>query len=255
MSTCLIVQHVGAEPSWAIGAALDRAGICADVRRTFVGDSLPLDASEHDGVVVMGGPMSVCSDEGFPGRRSEVALLTDALERGLPTLGVCLGAQALALAAGGRVYPGADGAEVGWAPVEFLTDAGSDALLGGFPGRLPVLHWHSDTFDLPPGSIHLARSGRYPNQAFRVGTQAWGLQFHLEVTADAVAGLLDAFPGDANRAPGGAASVEAATAGALASLAIWRDRAFDRFADLVEATEATRCADGSRRGFADISES
>ncbi len=254
MTSCLVVQHVAAEPTWAIGTALARAGIRADVRRTFAGDPLPSDASGHDGVVVMGGPMSACSDEGFASRRVEVALLRDALGRGVPTLGVCLGAQLLAVAAGARVYPGADGPEVGWSSVDLLATRDEDALLAEFPPRLPVLHWHGDTFDLPPGASHLARDGRYPNQAFRVGSAAWGLQFHLEVTPSAVDGLLVAFPADAAQAPGGASAIGDATAPSLDLLVPWRDLAFDRFAALVVAG-ADAAPGGSRNHFADISAS
>jgi GMP synthase-like glutamine amidotransferase len=255
MANCLVVQHVVSEPSWAIGAALARAGIRADVRRTFAGDAVPLDASAHQGVVVMGGPMSACSDEGFASRQAEVALLRDALARGRATLGVCLGAQLLVLAAGGRVRPGADGPEVGWSGVEFLPACAGDPLFGGLPPRLPVLHWHGDTFDLPAGARHLARSARYPNQAFRITEAAWGLQFHLEVTPEAVDGLVDAFPGDAGRAPGGVDGLNAATAPSLDVLAPWRDQVFDRFAALVTGPDGSPTPDGSRHGFADISKS
>jgi GMP synthase-like glutamine amidotransferase len=225
------------------------------VRRTFAGDPVAPDASGYDGVVVMGGPMSACSDERFASRQAEVALLRDALGLALPTLGVCLGAQLLALAAGGLVYPGADGPEVGWSGVELLPTCERDALFDGFPHRLPVLHWHGDTFDLPPGAQRLAHNERYPNQAFRVGEAAWGLQFHLEVTAAAVEGFLDAFPTDAARAPGGAVAVRAATAASLAALAPLRDQAFDRFAALVAGGRGLPVGGGSRHGFADISES
>ena len=92
-ANCLVVPHVVPEPAWAIGDALSRVGTGVDVRRTFGGDPIPLDASGYAGVVVMGGPMSACSDDGFPSWRAEVALLAEALVCGTPTLGVCLGAQ------------------------------------------------------------------------------------------------------------------------------------------------------------------
>ena len=255
MADCLIVQHVEPEPSWAIGTALTRAGVRSDVRRIFAGDGVPADASGHDGVVVMGGPMSACSDDRFASRPAEVALLEDALGRQVPTLGVCLGAQLLALAAGATVRPGDDGPEVGWCDVDLLPSRAGDALLHGLPGALPVLHWHGDTFDLPPGAQHLARTGRYPNQAFRMGRAAWGLQFHLEVTAAAVDGLLRAFPVDAARAQGGARAVEEDTATCIEALSPWRDLVFDRFAALVTARVGAASAAGSRPGFADISDS
>lgn len=237
MTNCLVVQHVEAEPPWAIGAALFRAGISVDVRRVFAGEPLPLDMAGHDGIVVMGGPMSACSDERFATRRAEIALLGDALAGAVPTLGVCLGAQLLALAAGGSVYPGANGSEIGWSTVDLSPARVDDALLTGLPARVGVLHWHSDTFDLPPGAEHLAHSNRYPNQAFRVAGAAWGLQFHLEVTPEAVDSLLHAFAADAARVWGGAEAIRHASPSALASLAPWRELVFDRFAALVSARD------------------
>jgi hypothetical protein len=83
-ANCLVVPHVVPEPAWAIGDALGRVGTGADVRRTFGGDPIPLDASGYAGVVVMGGLMSACSDDGFPSWRAEVALLAEALVCGAP---------------------------------------------------------------------------------------------------------------------------------------------------------------------------
>ncbi len=255
MTNCLVVQHVEAEPAWAIGAALARAGIRADVRRVFAGEPVPSDATDHHGLVVMGGPMSACSDDGFATRRTEIALLGHTLAGAVPTLGVCLGAQLLALAAGGSVCRGEDGPEIGWSTVDLSPARAADALLTGLPERLPVLHWHGDTFDLPPGTPHLARSARYPNQAFRVGEAAWGLQFHLEVTPAAVDGLLRDFAADAARIPGGAPAIRRATIPSLAALSPWRDLVFDRFAARVTARTGAAAPDGSRHRFADISES
>jgi GMP synthase-like glutamine amidotransferase len=255
MTNCLVVQHVVPESSWAIGAALARAGVAVDVRRMSAGDPVPADVAGHDGVVVMGGPMSACSDEGFPSRPAELALLVDAVRRGVPTMGVCLGAQLLALATGARVHPGADGPEIGWAPVDLSATRDRDALFAGLPPRLDVLQWHGDTFERPDGAHHLARSARYPNQAFRVGRAAWGLQFHLEVTPAAVEAFLGAFGADAAAAPGGAAAVRRTTSGALAALAPWRDLVFDRFAALVAAGNDAAAPATSRHRFADISES
>jgi GMP synthase-like glutamine amidotransferase len=235
MSTCVVVQHVAPESAFAIEEALTAAGIEVDLRRVFAGDPVPEDARDLDGLVVMGGPMSAASDDGFPSRRAELALLAHAMATHVPTLGVCLGAQLVAAAAGAAVYPGAHGPEIGWSPVDLSDDCRTDPLFAGLPGPLTVLQWHGDTFDLPGGARHLARNAVYPNQAFRVGDVAWGVQFHLEVTAAAVDGFLTAFASDLGGLPGGAAAVRADTAGALAALAAPRTRIFARFAALVAA--------------------
>ena len=205
MTSCLVVQHVEAEPPWAISAALARAGVRVDVRRVFAGEPLPPDSAGHDGIVVMGGPMSACSDEGFATRRAELALLgRRAGGRGPDAWASVSGRSCSRWRPAGLSYPGADGPEIGWSTVDLTPARGDDRLLAGLPEHLPVLHWHGDTFDLPPGAAHLAASDRYPNQAFRVGEAAWGLQFHLEVTPAAVDGFLRVFAADAARAPGGA---------------------------------------------------
>ncbi len=231
--TCLVVQHVEPERPYAIGAELATAGVAVDIRQVFAGEPLPSDMAGFDGLVVMGGPMSACGDGGFPTRQAELDLLVDALASAVPTIGVCLGAQLLALAGGGAVFPGAAGPEVGWASIELTEQAADDPLLAGLPGRLTVLHWHGDTFDLPPASVHLAVSSRYPGQAFRIGARAWGLQFHLEVDERAVAAFLDAFGQDAVRAGTTRESIGADTPGALDALRPHRALVLARFAELV----------------------
>jgi GMP synthase-like glutamine amidotransferase len=234
MPNCLVVQHVAPESAFAVGDALLAAGVTIDTRRVFDGDAIPSDVAGLDGVVVMGGPMSVNSTEGFPSRDDEVALLADALRAGIPILGVCLGAQILAVAAGATVAPNAFGPEIGWAPIHLAPDH-DDRLLAGLPSTLTVLHWHGESFEVPLGTRSLISSTTYPNQAFRLGDVAWGVQFHLEVTADAVDGFLDAFAEDTENVPGGAAAIRAATPSALAALATTRDLVCTRFAGLVAA--------------------
>jgi GMP synthase-like glutamine amidotransferase len=231
--SCLVVQHVEPEGPYAIGDALAAAGVVVDIRQVHVGERLPPDVADFAGVVVMGGPMAAHSDRGFPSRQAELGLLADAIVRGVPTMGVCLGAQLLALAGGGRVYPGAAGPEVGWAPIDLTDQAVEDPLLGALPDQLTVLHWHGDTFDAPPGSAHLASSSRYPAQAFRTGSRAWGLQFHLEVDGGAVTAFLDAFGPDALRAGTTPEVIERESRAALEALGPQRTRVLARFADLV----------------------
>jgi len=179
--------------------------------------------------------MSVNSTEGFPSRDAEVSLLADALRAGIPTLGVCLGAQLLAVAAGGAVGRNAYGPEIGWGPVQLDPACRDDQLLAGLPMTLTVLHWHGESFEVPPGARPLISGTTYLNQAFRLGDVAWGVQFHLEVNAEAVEGFLRAFAAEAASVPGGAEVVRAATPAALSALAAARDLVCSRFAGLVEA--------------------
>jgi GMP synthase-like glutamine amidotransferase len=119
-----------------------------------------------------------------------VALIHDAVTRGLPVLGVCLGAQLLAFACGAAVRPGESGPELGLGSVTLTGSGQDDPVFAGCGPELPVLHWHGDTFELPRGSCHLALSDLYVNQAFRLG-RAYGLQFHIEMDAS----LLEAWSG------------------------------------------------------------
>jgi GMP synthase-like glutamine amidotransferase len=234
-ASCLVVQHIEPEGPYVIGDALAKGSVTVDVCLMPADPHLPPSLDGYQGMVVMGGPMSATSDEAFPTRAREIELLEEAIERGLPTLGVCLGAQLLAIAAGGKVYPGADGPEIGWAPVFFGHKAETDPLLAGLPEELTVMHWHSETFDVPPGSTHLASSKLYPNQAFRVGGRAWGFQFHLEVDRSAVGAFLGAF-GDEAKAAGVAPGAISAQAGAvLAELATRQQLVLERFAFLVSS--------------------
>ncbi len=235
MPSCLVVQHVEPEGPYAIGEALVAAGVDVVPWRTYTGEPLPRQLDELDGVVVMGGPMSATSDDGFPTRTDELALLADAVDVGLPVLGVCLGAQLLALAGGGRVMAGRPGPEVGWAPVRFDAGAADDALFSAVPAELTVLHWHGDTYDLPPGAVRLASSASYPQQAFRLGRSAWGLQFHVEVDDSAVDAFVAAFGHDALAAGTTPAAIRVATPGALAALGPHRRDVLGRFAALVAA--------------------
>ncbi len=233
MPTCLVIQHVPPEGPYLIAEALDNAGVAVDLCRIFAGGHLPASLDGYGGLVVMGGPMSASTDDGFATRTAEIDLLEDALERGLPALGVCLGAQLLAIAAGGKVYPGAEGPEIGWAPVSLVGGAQRDPLFRDLPRELTVLHWHGDTFDLPPGATHLAVSKAYPNQAFRAGPRAWGLQFHLEVDSAAVDAFLAAFGDEAAGCGVPPEDIAAEAGSAIAELAPERGRLLDRFAALV----------------------
>lgn len=135
---------------------------------------------KYNGLVVFGGWMGVYEADRYPHINVECRLIEAALKREIPVLGICLGSQILAHVLGGHVRKHEE-KEVGWQEVE-LTEAGrQDPLLQHFRVRERVFQMHGDTFDVPPGAVHLARSNVCEGQAFRYGDKAYGLQFHLEV--------------------------------------------------------------------------
>jgi GMP synthase (glutamine-hydrolysing) len=147
----------------------------------------PLDA--YDAVLVFGGAMHADQDDSHPWLRHETMWLQQLLARHTPVLGVCLGVQLLARAAGAWVGRMPDGPEIGWCRVE-LTEAGAaDPVVGSLPPLFEALQWHHYTFGLPAGAVELARSPAC-TQAFRLGDACWGVQFHPEVTAAQLDGWL-----------------------------------------------------------------
>jgi GMP synthase-like glutamine amidotransferase len=234
LASCLIIQHAEIEEAYGLSAALTARGVRLEVLEVFASDPVPNDTSGFDGLVVMGGPASATSDDGFPTRRGELALLADAVQRGIPTLGICLGAQLLAAAAGGQVVIGEAGPEIGWAPISLTPHGMADPLLTGAPPHVTVLHWHGDTYTLPPGGVLLASSDRYENQAFRLGHCAWGLQFHLEVDVEAVARFVATFGHQAEVGGADPKAIENDAPAALeGGLAAWGGLVAERFAALV----------------------
>ena len=146
----------------------------------------PLDA--YGAVLVFGGAMHADQDEHHPWLREEDDFLRHLLRVRVPTLGVCLGAQLLAKAAGADVRPAAE-PEVGWYDVELTAAAADDAIFAELPERFPAFQWHYYTYDVPAAAVELARS-RACTQAFRLGDAVWGVQFHPEVSAQQVANWL-----------------------------------------------------------------
>ncbi|HJX30328.1 MAG TPA: type 1 glutamine amidotransferase [Thermodesulfobacteriota bacterium] len=176
----VIIMHDPSEGPGTIEDYLALKGIDVYTVRLYACDLLPQALDDYDAVVTMGGPMNVYEDEKYPFLRDEVNFLTQTMDRGVPILGICLGAQMIARACGASVFK-ASQKEVGWSEV-FLTDTGKkDMLFRGLSETLPVFQWHEDTFELPVGGHLLATSAVCPHQAFRC-SNAYGLQFHVEVT-------------------------------------------------------------------------
>jgi GMP synthase-like glutamine amidotransferase len=176
-----VIRHVAWEEPGLIAAEAKARGLSLDARMMERGDPLP-DAAEIGGLIVMGGSMAVYEADRFPHLKAEQALLRAAVDRGLPLLCVCLGAQLLAAALGARVFKGT-AEEIGFGSVTLSEEGARDPVLGPAGPAIPVFQWHGDTFDLPDRSKLLAGNALYPNQAFKVGPRVYALQFHVELDA------------------------------------------------------------------------
>jgi len=141
----------------------------------------PADPLGYDGVLVLGGAMNVDQDGAHPWLRAELTMLGELIEAGRPLLGLCLGGQLLAIAAGAPARRAAR-PEIGWHRVELTAEAAADPLLAPLGPGFEAFQWHSYEFPLPAGAMPLARS-EVGLQACRIGDAAWALQFHPEVSA------------------------------------------------------------------------
>lgn len=184
MKTVLAIRHVAFEDLGIFAEVLEAADYA--IAYLDIGGGVPeaLDPLEPDLAVVLGGPIGAYEDASYPFLQWETELVRQRLDARRPVLGLCLGAQIMARAAGASVYPG-KGKEIGYMPVE-LTEAGRASCLGPLADGAPVLHWHGDTFDLPEGATRLASTPWTPNQAFSLGPTALGLQFHVEAEAGGI---------------------------------------------------------------------
>jgi GMP synthase-like glutamine amidotransferase len=144
----------------------------------------PRPADSYDAVLVFGGAMHVDQEHRHPWLRNEDDLLRGLLDRGIPVLGVCLGAQLVAKALRARVGPLAR-PQIGWFDIEQTPEAADDPVFADLPRRFSSFQWHSYGFDLPPNAVPLARDS-VCLQAYRAGENAWGIQFHAEVTKESV---------------------------------------------------------------------
>lgn len=188
----LVLQHSHDAPPGLIAEEVLAVGGRLDLREAERGVSLPAGADGHDGLILLGGVMNALDDERCPHFPALLALVREFAAHNRPVLGVCLGAQLLARAFGGAIRLGG-APEFGFVPLHALPAAGRDPLLAGLPFPTAIMQWHDDTFDLPPGAVHLLRSAACPNQAFRIGASVYGLQCHFEVTAAILEQWLDLY--------------------------------------------------------------
>lgn len=178
LKSALVIRHVHFEDLGSFAAPLHRAGYAIEYRDVGSAGFLDVAPEAPDLLVVLGGPIGVYEDLAYPFLCREVDLLAARLKTDRPILGICLGAQLIARASGARVFPSGI-KEIGFEPVR-LSDAGRVSPLRHLEG-VPMLHWHGDTYDVPAGATLLASTARTVQQAFSIGRNVLGLQFHPEV--------------------------------------------------------------------------
>jgi GMP synthase (glutamine-hydrolysing) len=242
----IVLQHTPTEGPERVAVMLAERGVTCAVRALFRDEPVPDDLPPDEILIVMGGPMGVgeVGDPRWAFLAREIALLRKLIARDAPVLGICLGAQLLAAAGGARVYPntrpGPHGPEpareVGWGPVDLL-GADREPVLAGLSARPMVLHWHGDTFDLPPGAVHLASTPICAHQAFRLGRRQFGFQFHCELEAASISVWVreDAEFVRAANGEGGGARILADTARLHAEARPGWDRLLGNAIDLLRA--------------------
>ena len=181
MAEFLVLQHEPMEGPGTIAGEIRSAGHTVRIIRIDQKEKVPADPGPFAGVVVMGGTMGVYDQGKLTHLKEEIVLLEKALHKEKPVLGICLGAQLLAAAAGAEVKPGEK--EIGWVLVHKMPEACKDPVLRRLPENFHALMWHGDHFALPKGAIHLLGTQKCACAGFRIGKKAYGLVPHLEMTA------------------------------------------------------------------------
>ncbi len=182
-------MHVPFEGPGIIADWVHKKGHQLKYTRFYQDDPLP-EAKQVDLLIVMGGPMNVFDYHMHNWMQEEIEWVAEFIRSGKPVLGICLGAQIIAAALGEEVYPGQE-KEIGWHNLQFLPSLGEFRIFNDLPVTRKAFHWHGDTFNIPKGAIRIARSQIFPNQGFIYEQRIVALQFHLEVTPEAVQALVD----------------------------------------------------------------
>ncbi|OOZ38789.1 amidotransferase [Solemya pervernicosa gill symbiont] len=188
------LQHVPFEGIGSIQDWADRGGHTVSRTRLYAGDQFPA-IDRFDLLVVMGGPMNIYEYSEYPWLKVEKGYIKQVIEADKAVLGVCLGAQLIADVLGGPVVDGRE-KEIGWFDIKRSAEVADHPLALFLDDQCEVFHWHGDTFNIPPGAIHLASSGVCDNQGFIYNDRVVALQFHLETTAESAAALIENCAGE-----------------------------------------------------------
>jgi len=189
------LQHIDLEGPGTLGGFFAEQGFSSQAIALHRGDRLPQDFDVMQAVVVLGGPMNVDEDDRYPFLRQEKKFIQELIARGILTVGLCLGAQLIARAAGARVYK-SPVKELGMSRIALTEQGLRDPLFEGVEQENHFFQWHEDTFDVPDGGILLGRGEDCPNQIFKIGSKAYGFQCHMEISRDEALAWADAYVKD-----------------------------------------------------------
>lgn len=178
MNNAIAIRHVAFEDAGNLEDVLAERGVL--LRYLDAGIDDLTEAKDADLLIVLGGPIGVYEVDRYPFLKDEFAVIEHALRRRTPTIGICLGSQAIAAVLGARIYPARE-KEIGWGLIGLTPEGRRSPLTALAECKFRVLHWHGDTFDLPSGATRLAETAITPNQAFAYGPKVLALQFHVEL--------------------------------------------------------------------------
>jgi GMP synthase-like glutamine amidotransferase len=190
----LIVKHIEIEGPGLIEYCLKHEKIPYQILTLNPSVRLPK-PDDFTHIVILGGPMNVYEEDHYPFLREEDLFIKEAIQRGKSILGICLGAQLIAKALGAKVLK-APVKEIGWYDVSLTRIGSIDPIFSHLPKKFSVFQWHEDTFEIPHSATLIATSSPVPYQAFRYGDNAYGLQFHLEVTQEMIREWMETYEED-----------------------------------------------------------
>lgn len=177
----LIIKHIDIEGPGTLGDFLTKKQVPHKIIELGAGENLPTNVNGIKAVVVLGGPMNVDEEDKYAFLKPENEFIKRVLAAQIPYLGICLGSQLLAKAAGAKVVK-SPVKEIGWYHIKLTAPGKADPLFKNFKEEDVIYHWHGDMFQVPANAQLLATAPGCPHQALRVGKNAYGIQFHVEVT-------------------------------------------------------------------------
>ena len=186
----LVLRHVPHEHLGTLALSLRASNLIYEYVNFYENEHPNISVDDLCGLIILGGPMNVYETNKYPFLQMEDRLIKQVIEKDAPVLGICLGAQLIAKALGSRVIKNKE-KEIGWYPLKMTEEASKDRLFKHFNSEETVFQWHGDTFEIPEGAVHLAKSTLCTNQAFRYRDNVYGLQFHIEVTPQMILEWLD----------------------------------------------------------------